>query len=216
MSLELGAKLVGMEWIQLHPLIPLLAKAAAVCADTEHYIQINWEGNRYIAEDARRDELSAAGLLQTSGEMWQITDVNGIYASVDSLVEAGYSYKADTLEDLASQIGVPADALVASVEQYNKAVETGVDEAFGRTLLKYKIDTAPFYAGLCKPGVHHTMGGVKIDTECQVYNENDQVIPGLFAAGEVTGGIHGSNRVGGNAIADVFVNGRIAGANAAK
>ena len=217
MSLEIGAQLVGMEWIQLHPLIsPAGKKAVAVATDTEHYIQVNWEGNRYIAEDARRDELSQAGLLQTDGEMWEITDVNGIYASVDSLVDAGYCYRADTLEDLAAQIGVPVDNFVAAVEQYNHAVDTGVDEAFGRKLLKFRIDTAPFYAGLCKPGVHHTMGGVKIDTDCHVYNEADEIIPGLFAAGEITGGIHGSNRVGGNAIADIFVNGRTAGANAAE
>ncbi len=217
MALEIGAQLVGMEWIQLHPLLtPTGKKASAVCADTEHYMQVNLEGKRYVAEDARRDELSAAGLEQTNGEMWQISDINGVYAGIDAYVEQGYCYRGDTLEELAEKIGVPAENLVAAVGQYNRAVETGVDEAFGRTLLKYKIDTAPFYAGLCKPGVHHTMGGVKIDTECRVYDGAEAVIGGLFAAGEVTGGVHGSNRVGGNAIADIMVNGRIAGANAAK
>ena len=83
-------------------------------------------------------------------------------------------------------------------------------------MFQHKIDTPPFYAGARVPTVHHTMGGVEINTKAQVLDKNGNVIPGLYAAGEVTGGIHGSNRLGGNAVADTVVFGRIAGESAAK
>ena len=77
------------------------------------------------------------------------------------------------------------------------------------------LSTAPYYAIKVTAGVHHTMGGLKIDTETHVLNTNGQVIEGLYAAGEVTGGVHGANRLGGNAVADIVVFGRIAGTEAA-
>ena len=101
------------------------------------------------------------------------------------------------------------------MEKWNAAVAAGVDEEFGRTSFAEPLDTAPYYAIKVSPGVHHTMGGLKINTNTEVLDTKDQVIPGLFAAGEVTGGVHGANRLGGNAVADIVVFGRIAGANAA-
>ena len=94
-------------------------------------------------------------------------------------------------------------------------VKNGEDTEWGRESLDYDLTTAPFYAIKIAPGIHHTMGGIKIDTEAQVIDTDGNVIPGLFAAGETTGGIHGGNRVGGNAVCDFVVFGRIAGANAA-
>ena len=76
------------------------------------------------------------------------------------------------------------------------------------------LDQAPFYAIMVTPAVHHTMGGVKIDPKTQVYNTKGQIIPGYFAAGEITGGVHGGNRLGGNAQADIVTFGRIAGQQA--
>ena len=134
----------------------------------------------------------------------------------DAMVEKGIMYKADTLEELAEMIGCPAENLIASVEKYNSYVDAGEDPDFGKNVFGTKIETAPYYAVIEKPSVHHTMGGVQINTDAQVLNENGEVIEGLFAAGEVTGGIHAGNRLGGNAIADCMVFGRIAGANAAK
>lgn len=112
-------------------------------------------------------------------------------------------------------MGVDKDNFINAVNKFNEAVD-GAEDEFGRTLFANKIDTAPFYAAARKPTVHHTMGGVKINTNAEVVNTNGEVISGLFAAGEVTGGIHGSNRLGGNALADITVFGRIAGENAAK
>jgi len=102
------------------------------------------------------------------------------------------------------------------VETFNKAVEKKIGDPFGRTLFAEKIDTAPFYAGARVPTVHHTMGGIGINKKAQVLDRKGNIIPGLFAAGEATGGIHGSNRLGGNAIPDTVVFGKIAGESAAK
>ncbi len=132
------------------------------------------------------------------------------------MVEKGILYKADTLEELAAQIGCPAENLIASVEKYNSYVDAGEDPDFGKNVFGTKIETAPFYAVIEKPSVHHTMGGVKINANAEALNEAGEVIEGLYAAGEVTGGVHAGNRLGGNAIADCMVYGKIAGANAAR
>ena len=112
-------------------------------------------------------------------------------------------------------IGVPADHLQASIDQYNGVVD-GKKDPFGLVNFDKKLGVPPFYAAKRLPTVHHTMGGLKINTEAQVLDKNDKPIPGFYAAGEVTGGIHGGNRLGGNAITDIDVFGRIAGENAAK
>ena len=122
------------------------------------------------------------------------------------------------LEELAEKMNVPADTLIAAVTEFNRHAEggdlAGTPDEFGRTLYKTPIDTAPFYAAARVPTVHHTMGGVRINVNAQVLDENGNVIPGLYAAGEVTGGIHGANRLGGNALTDTVVFGRIAGESA--
>jgi urocanate reductase len=137
-----------------------------------------------------------------------------INGSIDELVAAGRAYKADTLEDLAKQIGVDPANFVKAVEEFNKAVDAGNDP-FGRTLFDQKIDTAPFYEVKRVPTVHHTMDGIQINTKSEVLNAEGNVIPSLYAAGEVKVGIHGANRLGGNALADINTFGRIAGKNAA-
>jgi fumarate reductase flavoprotein subunit len=89
------------------------------------------------------------------------------------------------------------------------------DELFGRTTgMGSDLSTPPYYAIKIAPGIHHTMGGVKINTSAQVISTEGSVIPGLFAAGEVTGGVHGGNRLGGNAVADIVIFGRIAAESA--
>ena len=118
------------------------------------------------------------------------------------MVEKGILYKAESLEALVEQIGCPSENLMASVEKYNSYVDAGNDPDFGKNVFGSKIETAPYYAVIEKPSVHHTMGGLTINTEAQVLNEAGEAIQGLYA--------------GGNAIADIMVFGRIAGANAAK
>ncbi len=225
MAEKVNASIVQMENIQLLPMgDPVTGSLSGnIEQGVENRIFINAEGNRFVDEGARRDVMTKALMEQTESMMWVIVDkhsyptddtVNNFNETMESLVKEGRAYKADTLEDLAKQIGVEPENLVKAVEAFNASVD-GAEDEFGRTLFMDKLDTAPFYAGKRVPTVHHTMGGIKITPETRVVDQNGEIIKGLFAAGEVTGGIHGSNRLGGNALADVHTFGRIAGATAA-
>jgi len=226
MAEAVNAKLVGMEYIQLLPMgDPVTGSLSGnIEQGVQNRIFVNKEGERFVDEGARRDTMTKALMEQTDSYMWVIVDKNSyptgdtknnFNESIDDLVKAGRAFKADTLEDLAKQIGVDPVAFVKSVETFNKAVDGTAKDEFGRTLFDKKIDTAPFYAGARVPTVHHTMGGVSINANAQVIDANGNVIKGLYAAGEVTGGLHGTNRLGGNALADINVFGKIAGKNAA-
>ncbi|HHW92333.1 MAG TPA: flavocytochrome c [Firmicutes bacterium] len=223
MAEQVGAEFVGMEYIQLLPTgDPENGSLAGWLAPgVDQMIYVNKEGKRFVAEDERRDVMTNALFEQTDAWMYVVSDAKSVWEvtsfgeTEEQLVEMGKVLKADTLEELAEKIDVPADALVETVARYNEAVENNHDPDFGKELLGYKIDEPPFYASPRVPTVHHTMGGVKIDTEAKVIGKDGNPIPGLYAAGEVTGGIHGTNRLGGNAIADIIVFGRIAGESAA-
>lgn len=220
----IGADLEGMEDIQIHPhgnptTGGLQSHFAGVIKNS---IYVNQEGNRFVEESGRRDVISNATIEQTGQVMYSIYDSQGgFYEGVtelkdlDNLLAKGYIYKADTLEDLANQVGIDVEGLSATVERYNELVRSGKDTDFEKDELDLEIGTAPYYCVPLSPTVHHTMGGIKINTDAEVINTDGNVINGLYAAGEVTGGIHGSNRIGGNALTDCVVFGRIAGANAA-
>lgn len=219
MADDIDASLVDLDWIQL---IPTYGKGVWT-AYIENQFYINKEGNRFVKEDGRRDELSGAILKQTDSQIFIISDgdtvVDGVVPTnqrkVDENIDNEFVFKADTIEELAEQIGVPVENLIKSVESFNKSVTTGDDE-FGRSVFDQEFGKAPFYAGLTSPMVHHTMGGIEINENTQVLNAEGNVIEGLYAAGEVTGGIHGANRLGGNAIADIITFGRIAGQKASE
>jgi len=226
MAEKINASVTGMENIQLLPMGD--PQTGSLSGNIEQGVQnrifVNKEGNRFVDEGARRDVMTKALMEQTDAYMWVIVDkhsyptgdtVNNFNESIDDLVSAGRAFKADTLEELAAQIGVDPSNLSASVESFNQAVEGKSADPFGRTLFAEKIDTPPYYAGARVPTVHHTMGGVVITENAQVVDVNGVIIKGLYAAGEVTGGIHGSNRLGGNALADITVFGKIAGESAA-
>ncbi|MBE6064512.1 flavocytochrome c [Clostridium cochlearium] len=221
-----GANLVGMENLQLLPMgDPNTGSLSGnIEQGVENRIFVNKSGKRFVDEGARRDVMTKALLEQEDAYMWVVLDhknyptpetTNNFNETIEELIEQGRAFKADTLEELAKKIKVDPANLVKSVEEFNKAVDSGKD-SFGRTLFDKKIDTAPFYAGPRMPTVHHTMGGIEINKNAEVLGKDGKVIPGLYAAGEVTGGIHGSNRLGGNALADITVFGKIAGENAAK
>lgn len=226
MAEAVGANLVGLEHIQLLPLgDPETGSLSGnVNKGVTSSIFVNKDGNRFVDEGARRDVMTRALMEQEDALMWIVLDsksyptgdtLNNFGETIDELIEQGRAFKGETLEELAEKIGVDANNLAKALEEFNEAVEKGEPDAFGRTLFDKKIDTAPFYAGSRVPTVHHTMGGIEINTSAQVLDVNGKVIPGLYAAGEVTGGIHGSNRLGGNALADIAVFGRIAGESAA-
>lgn len=137
-------------------------------------------------------------------------------AVIAGYISAGYTVTGSTYEELADAMGVPADTFAATMEKWNECVANQSDPDFNRVSFANPLDTAPYYAILVQPGIHHTMGGLTIDTSCEVLDGvHGNVIPGLFAAGEVTGGVHGANRLGGNAVADFVVFGGIAGESAA-
>ena len=155
-------------------------------------------------------------VAQAGGDVEALKAVAVEKAPVED-VEATYDVVvADTLEELAEKLGIPADTFVETIERYNSFVDAQKDDDFGKPLFGEKIDEAPFVATPRSPSLHHTMGGVKIDTNTHVISTEGNVIDGLYAAGEVTGGLHAGNRLGGNAMTDFLVFGRIAGENAAK
>lgn len=220
-----GAGLRNMELVQIHPLgDPQNGGVATFVGNwlgVENYVMVNDEGNRFVREDERRDTIADAILEQTNDEMWLLVDSTNIAADraaeIDDLVEKGHSYRSDYLDDLADQIGVPAETLVKTVDGYNACVAAGTDTQIdpGKELLGSPIETPAFYASKRIPTIHYTMGGLRIDTSAQVLTEAGEPIGNLFAAGEVTGGVQGSNRLGGNSYTDLIVFGRIAGASAA-
>ncbi len=222
---DIGAMATGLDYIQCIPgAAPGYKESANLHQLIEYAIFVNKAGKRYVAEDARRDVIRDATLIQDEQLAFEVADADGYEAMRPSQgdrnergLKQGFMWKADTIEELAKKAKIPADALKATIDVYNKSVDTKKDE-FGRSakMLCRKIVKPPFY--ICPFGMsrHHTMGGVRIDTKAHVLDRQGKIIPGLFAAGEVTGGIHGSNRVGGNAIADIFTFGRIAGENVVK
>ena len=221
-----NANLVGLEYIQLLPMgDPSNGSLSGnIEGSVEDRIFINKSGKRFVAEDERRDVMTNALFKQEDAFMWTIVDAhtypteqgkNNFNETIEELVKKGRAFKGETIEELAIKIKVNPVVLKATVENFNAAVENKTDE-FGRKLFSNKLDKAPFYAGARVPTVHHTMGGIEINEKTQVLDKNRNPIPGLFAAGEVTGGLHGSNRLGGNALAEITVFGKIAGENAAK
>ena len=219
-----GADTTGMNYVQVYPLATpgtgALQGRARKMSGLDDVIDVNKNGERFVKEDARRDEFVAAIKKQPGGVVYDINDssivkpLNSFNEDVETLVSIGRIYKADSLADLAKQLGMPADKLEATVAEFNKMVEAKNDPKFGRKLFDRPIVKPPFYATPRAPSIHHTMGGLQISTNAQVLDKNGKPIPGLYAAGEVTGGIHGSNRLGGNATADVLTFGRIAAKSA--
>ncbi len=218
MAEAVGAATVDLDQIQIHPTVE--QKTSALITEGlrgDGAILVNAEGLRFCDEVGTRDAVSAAELAQTGGSAWLVVDQKMVDASavIQGYIKKGYTVQGDDYAALADAMGVPNDVLPQTMETWNQCVADKNDPEFGRTSFAEPLDQGPFYAIQIAPGIHHTMGGVKIDTSAQVLDTNGNVIPGLFAAGEVTGGVHGANRLGGNAVADIVVFGRIAGASAA-
>ena len=217
MAQAIGAATVDMDQIQIHPTVE--ANTAALITEGlrgDGAVLINEEGKRFIDEVGTRDVVSAAEIAQTGSYSWLVVDQAMADASsvIQGYIKKGYTVTGATYEELGKAMGVDAAAFAETMEKWNGCVEAKNDPDFGRTSFANPLNTAPYYAVKVTAGVHHTMGGLKINANTEVLNEKGEVIPGLFAAGEVTGGVHGANRLGGNAVADFTVFGRIAGAAA--
>lgn len=219
-ALQAGAATRDLEYIQAHPTYsPAGGVMITEAVRGNGAIVVNRDGNRFMNEITTRDKASAA-ILQQKGESAYLVFDDSIRKSlkaIEGYVHLNIVKEGKTIEELAKQLDVPAAELAKTVTSYNGFVKSGKDTQFERPNLPREIATAPFYALEIAPAVHHTMGGIVIDTQAEVKSEKTgKPISGLYAAGEVTGGVHGANRLGGNAISDIVTYGRIAGASAAK
>ena len=227
MAEALGADTVDMDQIQLYPVCDPETGRLLYVGDTRLVggaLLVNKEGKRFVEELATRREISMAIKAQTDHVGYLIwdeksNDETGTMASnpdeAKEEFEKGNLYKADTIEELAEHFDLDKDQLLETVKTFNENSKKEEDPEFNLRMLGWTIDEGPYYMLKAAPAVHHTMGGLKINTDAQVIDKDGKPIEGLYAAGEVTGGIHGSNRLGSAAIADITVYGRIAGENAA-
>lgn len=227
MAEELGADKIGMEYIQLYPVCDVETGKLLYVGDTRlsgGALLVNKEGERFVEELGTRREISMAIKDQTDSVgylLWDETsnESTGTMAShpeeAKDLYERGLLVKADTIEECAEHFDIDKDQLIKTVETFNKNSKEEKDPDFNLRMLGWEVKEGPFYMLKAAPAVHHTMGGLSIDTQAQVLNKDGEPIEGLYAAGEVTGGIHGINRLGSVAMADITVYGRIAGEEAA-
>ncbi len=218
MAQAVGADLVDIEQIQLHPTVEQTTSMLITeSVRGDGAILVNQGGERFTNELLTRDAVSAAELAQEGCYAYIIFDQNlrDNLKAIEKYVKNGLTVQADTIEGLAEQLGIEPATLAKTLADWNECVKNQKDSQFGRTTgMKDDLSTPPYYAIQIAPGIHHTMGGVKINTEAEVISTDGKPIPGLFAAGEVTGGAHGGNRLGGNAVADIVIFGRVAAESA--
>jgi len=216
---DAGGRLRDMEYIQIHPTVAAGSRILITEAVRGNgAILVNREGKRFVNELTTRDAASAAILKQTGKTAFLIFDetVRKGLRQIEGYFHLDLVREGATPAELAAKINCPPDALAASLEAYNSAVAAKNDAEFKRPDLPVPIQKPGFYAIEVMPGIHYTMGGIKINTLSQVLGQDGQPIPGFYAAGEVSGGVHGANRLGGNSISQTITYGRIAGAQAAK
>lgn len=222
---KLGALLVDLEEVQCLPGRPPGGqRRVRLHNDVSRFIFVDHEGRRFVREDERRDVLRDKVLVLPDKTAFSIVDDEGL-RSYDILVqketvlgvETGDAWRGDTVEELANAMRLPPKTLQETVEAYNRSVRSKIDP-LGKNPreLRHEIKTPPFWGCYAAMTVHYTMGGVRISPKAQVLREDGTLIPGLWAAGEVTGGIHGVNRMGANGVNDALVFGRIAGLSAAE
>ncbi|HSL86912.1 MAG TPA: flavocytochrome c, partial [Bacteroidales bacterium] len=208
---------IDMDQIQTHPTVmPSNNYMITEAVRGNGAILVNREGERFVNELETRAVVSDAQLAQTGASSFLVFDqgIRESLSAIEGYYNKGFLIEGETLEELAEKLEMDPEAFVKTMETYNASVENGTDEAFGREDMPRSLSTGPFYAVEVAPAVHHTMGGVVITVNGEVVGASGEVIPGMFAAGEVTGGIHGNNRLGGNAMADITIFGRIAAQNA--
>jgi len=216
---QAGGELKDMQEIQIHPTVAAGSRILITEAVRGNgAILVNREGKRFVNELTTRDKASEATLAQTGKSAFLVFD-EGIRKSlkqIDGYFHLELVKEGATPQQLATVLGMPPEVLAQTIETYNQAVDAKNDAAFKRPDLPRALRTAKYYAIEVKPGVHYTMGGLKITPAAQVVAKNGKPMPGFFAAGEVTGGVHGANRLGGNSISETITFGRIAGASAVK
>ncbi len=217
---KLGGTTVDMDQIQVHPTVQqeksyLIGEAVR----GEGAILVTSKGKRFVNEMTTRDAVTDAinKLPEKSAYLVFDSGVKSRVKAIDQYQKMGFVLEGDSFEALAKKMNVPADQLKTTMDTWNSAVKNKKDAEFGRTTgMDKDLSGAPFYAIKIAPGIHYSMGGVKINANTEVLTEKGAPIPGLFAAGEVTGGLHGNNRIGGNSVVDIVIFGRQAGTKSAE
>lgn len=217
-AMKAGAAVKDLKYIQAHPTYsPLGGVMVTEAVRGNGAILVNRDGKRFVNEITTRDKASAAILSQKGESAFLLFDdsVRKSLKQIEGYVHLEIVNEADTVEEVANTLDIPANILVATVDEYNKAVASQKDALFDRPDMPKALDQPPYYMIEVAPAIHHTMGGVAINNKTEVKSAEGNIVMGLFAAGEVTGGVHGANRLGGNAISDIVTYGRIAGSQAA-
>ena len=221
---DIGAEVTGMDFIQCNPGCPPGRSHRIIMhLIVRNFIMVDLSGKRFVAEDSRRDVIRDAVLSLPKQTAFSIIDQNGFdetnpghQAGILKGFETGDAWKADTIEELAAKMKVDPAVLKKTIDDFNAGVDAQKDALGKAPKMLRKIERAPFYAGYAGMSVHHTMGGIVINSKTQVIDRRGHIIPHLHAVGELTGGIHGTNRLGGNAICDIFTFGRLTGIAVAK
>jgi urocanate reductase len=225
-----GADTLQMNFIQLYP----FAEPETGILDTPAVYPFNGPGHgilyvtrhgkRFVSELERRDVCSFAQLKLGEKPTFSIfnqemiTKMGGTDKEVQDGVAKGRFVKADSISELAGKLGIPKEPLVETINRHNQFIKDGKDPDFNKPMTNQMIllIQGPFFGLPQWPAIHHTMGGLRINAKAEVIDVFGKPIPKLYAAGEVTGGVHGSNRLGSNAIPDCVVFGRLAGTTAVK
>ena len=210
---KFDANLRLMNEIQTHPsVVPGKGLLITEAVRGNGAIMISHQGKRFVNELDTRDVTSAAvlALPEKRAYIFFNQDVRKSLKAIEGYDKAGLLVSGKTVEEIAEKLNMDSKILSETLQKYNAAQKSGKDEDFGRTDMARSLEDGPYYAVEIEPAIHHTMGGVEINTRAQVMNRAGQAVPGLYAAGEVTGGVHGDNRLGGNAVADITIFGKIA------
>jgi len=153
--------------------------------------------SKYYDELARLAQYSGGQftdpLIHIYGVPWD-NETNNVPQTIDAYIEKGYAFKADTIEELAEKIGVPAENLLKTVGRYNENYRIGEDRDYGkRSILLTSIDKPPYYALKFGPALLTVFGGLLTDTNLRVLDSNHEPVPGLYAVGNCAGGLHGQD-----------------------
>lgn len=227
MAERAGAQLVNMGYIQTYPICDPISGVIELIADArfDGAIMLNQEGKRFVEELQRRDVLSEAILKQTGGYCWVLWNdkIGSISNTVkehpteyEAFTKQGIMATCDDLKCVADFTKIPFASLKGTVNRVSSMTGKGNDKDFNHRSGLVDMTQGKYYVIKAVPSVHHTMGGVRINEKAQALTAEGKAIPGLWAAGEVTGVTHGTNRLGGNAYTDIIVFGRIAGKAAAE
>ena len=227
MAERAGAQLVNMGYIQTYPICDPISGVIELIADArfDGAIMLNQEGKRFVEELQRRDVLSEAILKQTGGYCWVLWNdkIGSISNTVkehpteyEAFTKQGIMATCDDLKCVADFTKIPFDSLKGTIDRVSSMTGKGNDKDFNHRSGLLDMTQGKYYVIKAVPSVHHTMGGVRINEKAQALTAEGKAIPGLWAAGEVTGVTHGTNRLGGNAYTDIIVFGRIAGKAAAE